>query len=178
MANVLPLEVKKKILQRLRSRYVLLLALTLILSALIASLALTPSLIFVQVAQESLRSAADEIRASVAEDQAIQVRTLALLDTLTPLVNATTSPSKFVAAALGVRPQGLSITSITYAGGPRGTLVLSGTSKNRQAVNAYRDALEADGHFASVAVPVAALVGTQEGRFTVTLSGFLPGPQQ
>ena len=35
----------------------------------------------------------------------------------------------------------------------------------------YRDALSGSGRFVDVAVPVAALVGTQEGKFTITLSG-------
>mgnify|MGYP003394856770 FL=1 len=172
MANVIPFEEKKALLKRQRARFVFMGGLTLLMGALVASVALAPALIAARINQASLQVSVEQVRAEVASDQAVHVRTQGLVDALTPILTATTSPVTLLTAALSIKPPGLSITSATFSGGSTGSIVLSGVSQNRQAVNAYRDALEQEGHFTSVTIPVAALVGTQEGRFTVTLSGF------
>jgi hypothetical protein len=49
--------------------------------------------------------------------------------------------------------------------------MIVGFSLARDAINVYRQALQADPHFKTVSVPVGDLAGTQGGRFSVTLSG-------
>lgn len=139
-------------------------------AALVAILAIMPAYISVRIARASVETASSPSDGPASADQEAAVRTQKLITSLAPVANATTSPTGALAAALAEKPAGLSITSITYAS-DKSTLVLSGTASRREAVSALRDALEATGRFSSVAVPVAALVGAQEGRFTITLTG-------
>lgn len=140
----------------------------LLVGALVASLALVPAFISMQVGKATLQKKQNDLSEAAREDQAKQTRTLALLSVLTPLTAATSSPSALLSFALGLKPNGISITSVAYT---KKEIVLSGVSNNRLAVNDFRDALQNSGRFASVAIPVSALVGAQEGRFTVTLTG-------
>jgi Tfp pilus assembly protein PilN len=168
MSNVLPQNARKKLLGDIRARFLLVLSVALLVAAIVGLLSLAPALISVRIAQESLRSTEAAAGEAAREDQQKQVRAQALIDALKPVMNASSSPMESVAAALLARPANISITTITYS---KGTIILSGTSRNRQAVNAYSEALGNDERFTTVAVPVAALVGAQEGRFTVTLNG-------
>lgn len=172
MANVLPSEEKATLLKRQRARFVFVGGCMFFCAALVSSIALIPALIIVRVDLASLQSSVEQVRTEAANDLAVQANTQGLIDALNPILNATTSPSFILTTALQQKPPGISITSASFSGGSAGTLVLSGISESRQSVNAYRDALEKEGHFSTVTIPVAALVGTQEGRFTVTLSGY------
>lgn len=154
-------------MKRLRARFVFTASLVLCIAAVIASLSLFPSLISVRIARASLPAQA-EISESARDDQTQNARALALVAALSPLANATSSPAEVLFAALGERPAGMSITAMSYS---KGKIELSGVATNREAVSVMRDALEKDGRFSSVTVPVAAIVGTQEGRFTMTLTG-------
>ncbi len=167
MANVLPPDDRRILKRRFTARLILTGALTLLGGAAIASLALIPAYMAVRVAEASLQSKEDQA-AGQGADQAAIGRAQALVNALLPLANATSSPSDTLAFALGLKTTGLSITSMQYT---KGQIVLSGVAGKREAVSEFRDALQASGKFASVAVPVAALVGVQEGRFTITLTG-------
>lgn len=172
MANVIPFEERKILLKRQKERYVFVGSVMLLVCALVANAALIPALIAIRVDRATLVTSVEQVRAEVANDQAVQVYTQGLLDSLNPIFAATTTPSTLLTVALQLQPPGISITSASYTGGAGSALVLSGTSQNRQALNAFRDALEKEGRYSSVVIPVAALVGTQDGRFTITLSGF------
>ena len=63
------------------------------------------------------------------------------------------------------------VDQITYTAGSPSSLMLVGSADTTGGISAYRAALAADAAFASVSVPVGALVGTEGGRFSVTLSG-------
>lgn len=165
MTNVLPNS--RTAVRRLRARFAIVLGLTLAACALVALLALLPAFLSISIARAGLSS---ETGGEAPVEQAEAARTLALIQTLNAFV-ATSSPSLTLEAALAIRPQGVSVNSVRYSGGASASLVLSGVSSRREGVNQYRDALLADGRFGKVSVPVAALVGTQEGRFSMTLSG-------
>lgn len=167
MANVLPTEEKKRVLRDVRSRFVLTAACVLLTGALIATACLSPAVISVMLAINGLPQE-EQLSDTTRDDQIKQARAVALVAALNPIISATTTPSSSVIAALSVKPAGVSVTSLSYS---KGRLLLSGVSRDRQAVNDYRELLEADPRFITVAVPVAALVGTQDGRFTITLSG-------
>lgn len=154
-------------MRNVRSRFVLTTALVLLLGATIATASLIPAFISVRLAIQGLPESTP-LSQTAQEDQEKNTRALALVAALSPITNATSTPSEALTAALTAKPAGVSITSMTYSAGK---LVLAGGSGNRQAVNAYREALEADATFSSVTVPVAALVGSQDGRFTITLTG-------
>ncbi len=167
MANVLPIEEKKRVLRTLRARFITVTALVLLLGATLAALALSPAILSVRLAQANLPS--DETLSETArDDQAKHARAFALVGALGPIANSTSSPVGMFTAALAEKPASVHITSINYS---RGRLILSGDGGTRQAMNAYKEALETSGSFTTVEVPVAALVGTQEGRFTITLTG-------
>jgi Tfp pilus assembly protein PilN len=167
MANVLPQKEKKRILREVRSRFILTLALVLLVGALVASASMLPAWISVRIALNGI-SHDSEMSQTVREDQAKHARALALVNVLNPLLLSTTTPSGGLIAALTAKPAGMSITGINYT---KGQLVLTGVSRDRQALNEYRETLEDEALFTSVNVPVAALVGTQDGRFTITLLG-------
>lgn len=171
MANVIPRDGLSKIQKRNTARFLLVGSGMFATAAIVAILAILPAYVSIQIARASVDSAAQESSAGMGEEQAAAVRTQALITNLTPIANATTSPTDALSVALAQKPTGISITTISFVGGSKSNILLTGTAARREAVTTFRDALQATGRFSSVAVPVAALVGTQEGRFTVTLSG-------
>ncbi len=166
MSNVLPEEQKKHLNRTVRTRYVLVLALALGISAVVAAAALVPAFLSVRIAQAAVH--ADQAGTANHDDQAQLSKAQAYTNALSPLLAATSTPSETLGVALGLKPSGISVTSMSYS---KGTIVLNGTSQSREGVSVYRDALQKSGRFLTVAVPVAALVGVQEGRFSITLTG-------
>jgi hypothetical protein len=170
MSNVLTIEEKKKLDRRFRARYIFVASLVATVGALIAALSLIPSLFFISTARAALNAPTIEEVSSARDDQAKAMRAQTLIEALKPLASASTTPSDALTETLALRPTGISISTITYHAGSR-SIVLTGTSVRREDVSAYRDALEASDMFSSVVVPLAALAGTQDGRFTITLNG-------
>ena len=166
MSNVLTGEAKKVLDTTAWTRFIMVGAAASAFGALAAVIALLPAFINVRIARASLEapSAAQEAR----EDNATASHAQTLVDALKPLTG--TPPSDALAEALALQPAGISITGIAYRTNPE-EIELTGISKNREDVNAFRDVLVQSGRFTGVEVPVAALVGTQEGRFTMTLTG-------
>ena len=167
MSNVLPEDEKKKLYRKVKARFLFAGALTLLTGAVVSSLALTPAFIQVHLAQASIEASQNAARGA-RDDQAKIIRAQKYVSALQPIAAATSSPSEIAAGALGLKPSGISIVGVNYT---KKKLEISGVSKNRDAVNAYREALEKSNTFTKVSVPVSALVGAQEGRFTITLSG-------
>ncbi|MFZ2555666.1 MAG: PilN domain-containing protein [Minisyncoccia bacterium] len=171
MANVIPSEGLLSLRRRMSARFLLVGSLMLATSALLGLLAILPAYVSVTISRATLESSTEAAAQSSSGDQAAAQQAQGLITLLTPLATATSSPATALAAVLAQKPVGISVTTISYVGGAKKTLVLSGIASRREAVNQFRDALEKTGLFSSVAVPVAALVGTQDGRFTMTLSG-------
>jgi hypothetical protein len=107
--------------------------------------------------------------ANISTEQEAAFRSQKLIAIAKPLAIATTSPSELLTRALAARPADVVVTNISYRSGER-SIVLAGVSPRRSAMDAYRSALENSEAFTSVSVPVSALLGTQDGRFTVTLT--------
>jgi Tfp pilus assembly protein PilN len=171
MANVIPPEEINVVRRKISARFILVASGAIAIGALIAILALMPAYLSVRVARASIDSAINQAAAgNLSAEQTAAVRTQGLITTLKPLASATSSPSDALLRALALKPPGVSITSITYSGG-KSSVVLSGTSARREAVDEFRRALEASARFTTVSVPVSAIVGTQEGRFSITLGG-------
>lgn len=169
MSNVLPPEYIQQELARARARYVRTTGRLLLISAVVAFIALIPAYMSVRLARNAL-----EQEVGITEDadtKAAQLeasRAQAIITALKPVAMATSSPSSALQAALSVKPAGISIKVITYG---KGTLTLTAAGVNREVINDYRDALDAHPLFSSVVIPVAALVGAQEGKLTITLKG-------
>ena len=108
-----------------------------------------------------------------ASDNAAIAHAKLLENELSPIVSpaSTTTPTFAITAALSMRPQGVRVDQITYTAGSPASLMLVGSADTTSGISAYRTALSADPIFASVSVPVGALVGTEGGRFSITLSG-------
>lgn len=169
MSNVLPPEAKKQLDRAARWRALFVLGCAGTLAAFIAVLSLMPTFIAIASARASLDAPSVEEVGTAREFQVQARRAQSLVDALQPLVMASSTPSGMLADALAVVPEGVSIGMITYQAAQE-TLILSGEAPQRASVNAYRDALEKSARFKKVEIPVGALAGTQEGRFTVTLT--------
>lgn len=151
-----------------RARFIIVFSILLAILALLAGLLIVPSYLALRIAAPPQQSTPVAGTGGTTGDAVAIARTQAIVNALTPLLAATTSPSSAIAAALSGRPKGVVIGHITYSA-DTGLLTLSGVAP-RDAVNEYRDVLTADMRFSSVSVPVSALVGAEDGRFSVTLT--------
>jgi len=150
-----------------RARFVIVFSIVLATLALLATLLIVPSYFALRLASPPPVDINITKRAGAPDDAVAIARAQAIVRALSPLLNSTSSPSSSIALALATRPAGVVVQNISYAGDTF-ELTLTGTAA-RGAVNAYRDSLTADTHFRSVSVPVSALVGTEGGRFSITL---------
>ena len=87
-----------------------------------------------------------------------------------PVLQSTSSPETTIAAVLAVRPEDVDLSHLTYTQGKPSVIVLVGNAETRDYLNEYRVALT-KAHIGTVSVPVSTLVGTQDGQFTMTISG-------
>ena len=167
MTNVLPIPAQKNLWGVHRARFLIILSLVLLALAAAAALALVPSYVALEANTVSPDDAVAQ-KSTAAESMKSMTRSQALLNALAPVVLATSSPTADVEKALALRPKGVTVGHIRYISSSK-TIQLGGTA-SRDALTAYRAALENDGTFTTVSVPVAALVGTS-GQFSVTLQG-------
>lgn len=174
MSTVLPTENRKEIMAATRARIILVGTLAASLSACVAILSLVPALLTVEVPlmTEDISSGAEKDQKALYEENrkvAAKVRTM--LSVLAPFSEEKPSIQRLIARVYELTPEGVYIERIQYQSGKEGNITLTGTSEAREPVNDFRTALVSEGVFESVSVPVAALVGALDGRFTMTLSG-------
>ncbi|MEK7133806.1 MAG: hypothetical protein AAB804_01920 [Patescibacteria group bacterium] len=172
MSNVLPRDMQKTVWRMYRARFIVAGSLIALGTALIAGLALLPIYVALHAGEVSTSASSREVKNS--EVQAVRteiLRAQSLLSTLAPFAPATTTPSEAIGAALSLRPKGILVDRISYTPDIRGEIVIVGLAPTRDAINVYRQTLQADRHFKTVSVPIGDLAGTQDGRFSVTLLG-------
>ena len=174
MSNVLPQEARAQILRITRLRVLLLGALVLSITAVIAILAVLPA--FLSIALPLLNTPdtnpAQEEQAKLQEvDRESASRTRTLLASLAPFAGERASVSVVIARVYELRPPDVTIEKIAYEMGTKGSITITGSSDSRESVNDFRTALVDEGAFEGVSVPVAALVGALSGNFTITLTG-------
>ena len=169
MSNVLPVKEQKRVWATFRQRFISLGARTFSIIALIAIVTLAPSYILLMLNHPE--SSAVKAQGTEKNDNADAAKTQSLIATLLPSVAATTSPMDAIARALGGKPDTVSVTRISYAGGDakQKTIVLAGAAQSREDINSLRKELEAKGIYKSVSVPVGDLIGASGNQFTVTL---------
>ncbi len=156
----------------MHTRFMIVTALVLLACAGISFLVLLPSYFVISNdAVSPLSAPAANLTAESASSTATLARAKSLLGTLAPLIAATTSPTEAIASALALRPAGVSVDEITYIAGATSSLMIVGSAASNGDISAYRLALGTDPLFTSVMVPVGALIGTDGGRFSITLSG-------
>ncbi len=153
-----------------RARLVLVTALTLGALALAAFLALIPSYAAVRITASASQDNGSA-PTSQREDAFQLERSQFLINEVLPLIAATSSTMDVVEDALALRPSGVRITRVTYSGGAEEERIMLVGVGTREQVSAYRDALTGSGLFTGVAVPVSALVGSEESGFSVVLTG-------
>ena len=172
MANLIPETIRREMRGHSQARFILSTALLAIIVAAIASLLLLPSYVMLsahgpmRTGGGSTLSAADR-----ANDQAAISHANAAITLLLPLINASSTSIGTIQQAVSLRPAGVHIDNITYIKGDPASLMIVGAADSPSLVSAYRTALAANAGFDSVTVPVGALVGTDGGRFSITISG-------
>lgn len=150
-----------------RARFIIVFSLVLIALAVFMLIALIPSFAALEV--NTLSS--DEVNAQgsgVVESVKTMQKSQELLKVVAPVVSATSSPAAAIEKAIALRPKGVTIDHIRYIS--QSKAIQLGGKATREQLTAYRAALETDGTFSSVSVPVAALVGTS-GQYSITLTG-------
>jgi hypothetical protein len=167
MANVLPPSFKKTTWRIQRARFVIVLSIVLGVLVVIALIALAPSYLALEFAAPQTIDVPEVERRDPADAIAIS-RAHSLVTQLSSVISATSSPTELFARVLAVRPAGISVDSISYSE-TDSRISLSGTG-TREAISAYRDILSEDQFFSSVSVPVGALVGASNGRFSITIT--------
>ena len=101
-------------------------------------------------------------------DQSVISRAAAYTDTLYPIIAASSSMDAAISAVLVARPTVVHLDDISYTGG---LITVMGVAPDAPALENYRGALTRSTVFKTVAIPVNALVGANDGRFTISLSG-------
>jgi hypothetical protein len=146
------------------------LALALFSLAAVFSLALIPSylaLLFVAAPPST-----SDVATSTQSERQSATRTQVIMQQLSPLLlSTTTTATEAVNAAVRDMPAGMSLEHVSYsydAKSGKAQLIISGTA-TRDKIAAYKDRLGQNPVFSSVFVPIGALVGTQDGSFSMTL---------
>jgi len=166
MSNLLPPESQKRTRKEFRARFLLAASLVLFCCAVIFALALTPAevaLVFFSPPSSQMAQAAT----STAADGAALAHTKALLSAMQPF--ATSSSLTDISSALSEAGNGILIDDISYAPADN-SLSLAGHAQTPDEVNALREALQGNPLFTNVSVPVSALLGSQDGSFTITMN--------
>jgi Tfp pilus assembly protein PilN len=149
-----------------RARLLLVFSLVLLAGALFFALALAP-------AEASLLSFTSptvqqntQTNATLAADSAALTRAKALLTQLAPM--DATSSLDALAAALSRAGTGITVDDIQYSVSGR-SISLAGHAQTPDEVNTFNEALQSDPRFTGVSVPVSALLGSENGSFTITM---------
>ncbi len=173
MSNVLPTTAKKKILHDTQMRVVAVGSIAAAAAALVAILALTPVFLTssIPLLTGEVPASSDETMVLFEENRKESSRIRAVLAVLVSFTEEKPSVQKIIERVYALRPKGVVIERMQYQSGKPGHITIIGLSDAREPVNDFRAALVEEGVFASVSVPVAALVGALDGRFTMTLSG-------
>lgn len=164
--NLLPAVPQQAIRKEIRARFLLAFSLVFLGAAMIAALALAPaevSLVF--FSPPSAQS--PQGNANPTEDSAAITQTKALLAAVQPFES--TSSLEEISQALSSAGAGISINDISYTESSE-SLTIGGTAQTPDEVNALRQSLQQDSAFSNVSVPVSALLGSQNGDFTITMN--------
>lgn len=171
MSNLLPENSRVELRAEYRARYVFAGSLLAIGAALFMVLSMLPSYVVFSssLPKEQNAENSDELKKDLADIMLAQ----ALVQQLGSTVASTSTISSAIETALAARPQGAHVDTISYSYDREaaGVVVLGGLADNRSSINGYRTTLQKIPLFTSVKLPVGDLIGSQGGRFTVTLTG-------
>lgn len=170
MTNVLPPADRLHMWIFFRTRFIKAGSIALVSLALLALVSIAPSYILLTI-NKPLTSSQDGPAADTqAQDKKDAQRARALIGDLLPIFAATTTPMDLIEKTLLLRPEGVTVSHISYTqDGDTTTVVLRGTTSARGQAESLRKALEDSGYFQSVSIPVNDLIGAGGNQFTVTL---------
>ena len=176
MSNILPEETIKIVWKRFYVRLILVGGTAAIFVAVLAGLALLPSYIALRTensSMEQLQTPASLLKLNPQIQWEIDdiKHSQNLVALVSPYISASSSPSETLGIVLRDKPQGLIIGKIGIVTGEKGTMTLVGQASTREIINQYREALSKEAVFTNVSVPVGVLIGSEDGRFTMTLTG-------
>lgn len=173
MFNLLPQSQKKEAKREYHLR-VLTVAFYLSGTALVAGgLLLAPSYVMVSLRIDAAEGA-QQLLAGAKDDGDTPAAILAAVERDVRILNSLATPltvEDTVSKALGIRPLGLTTTTIIYEEqGARGTLSVKGVAKSRNDLVAFVRALEAIPEFSNVELPISNLARNENIPFTLSLS--------
>ncbi|MBI5456264.1 PilN domain-containing protein [Candidatus Kaiserbacteria bacterium] len=173
MTNLLPPEDTKQLVRTAKAKFLYTGSFVIAAAAIAGIVALSPSffLAYFSKADSGAETVPSGEEAQRRQDQEASSRVRALLAEISSVTEEKMPISEAIESAYVLRPPGVTIGAVAYAGGKPGTITLAGSAKSRENVSAFRDALAKSGSFENVSVPVGALVGALEGGFTITLTG-------
>ena len=153
----------------MRGRFIFVASVLLIAAAAISALALLPGYIVLYMTipeKPAVSTAEQQNQLDLADMSTAQM----LVQYYAPLIRAT-STTQVLLSVLDARTNSIRIDHVEYVAGTPAIFILSGVADNRAGINSYREVLIKSNNFKSVTVPVGDLIGSQGGRFKITVSG-------
>jgi hypothetical protein len=172
MANLIPEKIQREMRGHSQARFILSTTILALAVAATTSLLLLPSYVMLSVHGPMRAGSVPTLSAGDrAADQTAISHANAAITLLSPLINASSTSMGTIQQVVSLRPVGVHIDGITYIKGDPSSLMIVGAADSPSLVSVYRAALATTNSFDSVTVPVGALVGTDGGRFSITISG-------
>jgi len=169
MANLLPALYARTIWRFYMARLILATALIFIIGAMLAALSLVPAYWTLRTSEKAAPMAPGSIDQTTQQtDRVTLISATSYTTALLAIVSASTTPSAALTEILNVKPQAIGIDRIAYT---QGSIVIGGSALTPSTLEQFRSTLAANPLFKQVSVPVSALVGADQGRFTLTLTG-------
>jgi hypothetical protein len=172
MTNMLPKDALGNARAFYRSRFVFVASLILIVCALLAFVVLLPAYSIVRDGEDDAPSTPESSSALGDDADRVEIdRARELVKEFRAFATSTAPTLSLLEEVLTVRPSGITIDRIDMIRGEGGSIVLSGRAATRDLLNKYRTVLTENSRFKNVTIPLGALAGGADDRFTLTLSG-------
>jgi hypothetical protein len=172
MVNILPQQYRQSVARAYSERLALTSAVVFVLTGIIAGFALLPSLSVMYAAEHggSLQVPTDAQNVNQKSDAAAVAQAIFLANELQQSI-ATSSPTAALSAIVKDKPNGISISTMSYSMDAQNTraIVITGKTTGRNDITVFQTTLTADAHFSSVSVPIDALVAGDNGSFTIKI---------
>lgn len=173
MSNLLPQNARRHLAQQVIARIVIVASLALGSAGGVGLVSLAPAYTSATLPRRALENMpqSEQMSATSTVDRDTVSRFKLLVKEMHRLTEERSSIAHALALLEDLRPKGVTLENVYYRAGAPGTLVVSGSVSRRDLVGEYRTVLEKTGYFKNIAVPVASLVGTSAGSFTLTITG-------
>lgn len=176
MSNVVSKEFQGQLEKYAISRFVLVVAFVLGISALGTGSVLIPSLFSDTKQPAPVATTTQTLSPQEVKNTTEQLKNAQALVTLVaPTAVKKTSLYTVMSAITNTKPTGIVVTDFIYGNasgkGGKGTLTVSGVTKSRSDIAAFRVALVKSDLFETVSIPVGVLVDSNASAFNLTMTG-------